>query len=95
VNDRTGPVVRPRRERLDGYQHRGRKQHDCEREENDVPARRVTRCEELGVASEQVEDRLREGERAQRREVQRPNEAQRARTSFTCARPFGSVIQTT
>lgn len=95
VHDRTGPLVRPRHERLDGEQHRRRHENDREREEHDVPARRVTRREELGVAAEQVEERLCEGERAQRAEMKRPKKAQSARTSFTCAVPFGSVIQTT
>ena len=95
VHDGTGPVVRPRHERLEGQQDRRRHENDREREKNDVPARRVTRREELGVAAEQVEERLRERKRAQRAEMERPEEAQSARTSFTCAVPFGSVIQTT
>ena len=81
--------------RLDREQQGGWNEHDAEGKEDDVPAGRVADGEELSVPAEKIEERLCEGERGERRKVDAPDRAQRACTSFTCARPFGSVIQMT
>lgn len=78
---------------LHADQHGGGHEHDRDAEQGDVPTAGVTGGEELGVAAEQVEQRLRKREGGERREVGASDDAQPARTSFRCATPFGSVIQ--
>jgi hypothetical protein len=93
VQSSSGSAVGQTRGGLGPGQHGGRNEHDRHGEQDDVPAGGVAGGEELGVAAEQVEERLREREGRQRREMDAPDDAQPVRTSFTCATPFGSVIQ--
>jgi hypothetical protein len=60
---------------LGAGEHGGRHEHDRESEKHDVEAGRVARREELGVASEQIEERLRQRKRAQPGQVQSPDES--------------------
>jgi hypothetical protein len=86
-------VVGQTRGDLGPDQNGGGHEHDRDGEQDDVPAGGVAGGEELGIAAEQIEERLREREGGERREMDAPDDAQPARTSFTCATPFGSVIQ--
>ncbi len=72
---RPDPPERPHDAGADQRRH----EHVAERQQQDVPGRAAARDEELRVAPEQVEQRLRERERPQAAEVQRrPPEADRA-----------------
>jgi len=72
VHDRPSP---PGHHGFDREQHSRGDEHEREREEDDVPARRAARAEELGVLAEQVEQRLGERERGEHEQVQ-PRDAQ-------------------
>jgi hypothetical protein len=81
------------REELRPHDDGRRDENGRQREEDDVEGSRVADGEEFRVATEQIEERLRDREGGERREMDAPDDAQPARTSFTCATPFGSVIQ--
>src|SRR5207244_206120 len=67
VDGRARPPACDAGKRLDEEERGRRADGEGEREEDDVPARRIVRDEELGVSAEQVEEGLRERERGQPR----------------------------
>ncbi|HEX5781610.1 MAG TPA: hypothetical protein VFX80_06795 [Solirubrobacteraceae bacterium] len=71
---RADPAREPDEQRQDGRRDEGQEQ----REDEDVGGGAPARDEELRLATEQVEQRLREGERPQGAEMQRPQERGRA-----------------
>ena len=57
-------------EHLDPEEQRRRDEDEPEREREDVPGRRAANDEELGRVPEEIEERLRHGERGQHEEME-------------------------
>jgi hypothetical protein len=74
VNDPPRPLVDEPDEELDAEQESGWSEHQREREDGHVEPSGAARGEELGVVGEQVEQRLRHGERAQSEELRAGHE---------------------
>ena len=72
VHDLLRPLSRQPRQRLDPDQEEWRKHHQRNREQHDVTPGRPAHGEELRVVPEQLEQRLGDGEPAQRDELERP-----------------------
>jgi hypothetical protein len=63
-------------QRLDPEGEEGRRQHEDEAQADDLPADQRARDQEVRVLRDQIEERLRHGERGQRTEV-KPSDWQR------------------
>ena len=66
------PIAGQAAQRFDAEEESGGQEDDCEREEDDVPARRAAHREELDVPREEVEERLRDRQRRESGEVDPP-----------------------
>ena len=65
------PIAGQAAQRFDAEEEERGEEDDCEREENDVPARRPAHREKLDVPREEVEERLRDRQRRESGEVDR------------------------
>ena len=69
VQGRPGRTVRERCQCLGGEHPGGRSQREPDGEEDDLARRRAPHGEELGVLTQEVEERLRDGDRPENREM--------------------------